>query len=148
MIFKEEIITKELLEEAKPLLYKHWEEIAHYKDIPLDPDFDLYLKMQAMGAIRSYSVRNDEGKLVGYACFFVRHNGHYKQTLYAVQDIVFIDPECRGGGFKFIRWCDEQLRELGVNVVTHHIKAAHNFGPALERMGYTLQDLIYSRRLN
>ena len=68
--------------------------------------------------------------------------------LYAVQDIVFIDPECRGGGFKFIRWCDEQLRELGVNVVTHHIKAAHNFGPALERMGYTLQDLIYSRRLN
>jgi hypothetical protein len=51
-------------------------------------------------------------------------------------------------GGRFIKWCDEQLRAEGVAVVYHHIKAAHNFGPMLERFGYELVDLIYSRRLN
>lgn len=140
--------AQDCFKEAMPLLMEHWNEIAHYKDIPLEPDFELYEKIENLGIIRCYTARNDEKKLIGYAVFFVRSNPHYKSSIQASQDILFISKNNRGMGGRFIKWCDEQLKAEGIAVVYHHIKAAHNFGPLLERFGYELVDLIYSRRLN
>jgi hypothetical protein len=148
MKFSEEIISEAILEEAKPLFAKHWEEIAHYKDIPLDPDYALYLKVQATGMIRAYSARTEDGTLIGYAIYFLKNHFHYKQTLYAQQDVLFFDPEQRGKGMLFLMWCDEQLKKLGVKVVSHHVKVAHDFSHALERIGYEKQDIILTKRLD
>ena len=147
MKFQQETLASSL-EESKPLLQKHWDEIAHYKDIPLNPDYELYFKLEAAGVLKCYSVRDGNARMIGYAVYLIQHNPHYKQSLVAKQDIVFIDPACRGQGMLFIQWCDQQLKELGVQIVTHHVKAAHNFGRGLERMGYELQDLIYTKRLD
>lgn len=131
-----------------PLLQLHWKEIAHYTDIPLDPDVNQYKMLSSLGMIRIFTARC-EGHLSGYAVFFVRPNAHYKTSLQAVQDILFLDKPMRGGnGYKFIQWCDEQLKKEEIQVVYHHVKQAHNFGPMLERMGYELVDLIYARRLD
>lgn len=141
--------ASDVFDEALPLLRAHWEEIAHYKDIPLDPDREQYRLFDEAGMLRTYTARTDKWELVGYAVFFVRPNAHYKSSLQAVQDIIFISKDHRGGtGAKFILWCDEQLRAEGVQVVYHHVKAAHNFGPLLERFGYKLVDLIYARRFD
>ena len=148
MKFAEEPITVELLEEVKPLLEKHWEEIAHYKDIPLDPDYELYLKMQSMGMIRAYSMRDGDAKLVGYAVYVVRPNLHYKKCLTATEDIIFVDPEKRGYGMFLIKWCDEQLKLLGVQIVTHHIKFAMDWSKALMRQGYEKTDMQLCKRLD
>lgn len=136
----------EVMDEIKPLLQKHWEEIAHYKDIPLDPDYDQYFKIESVDALRIFTARDNDGVLVGYAIFFLRKNIHYKSSLQAVQDVLFIDPLRRGFGARFILWCDQQLKLMGVEVVYHHVKEAHNFGPMLERFGYEKVDLIYARR--
>jgi len=140
--------AKDCFNEAMPLLEKHWKEIAHFKDIPLDPDFDQYLKIEQLGMLRVFTAREDSGTLIGYAVFFVRANPHYKSSIQANQDILFIDPAHRGTGGKFILWCDNQLKAEGIEVVMHHIKAAHNFGKLLERFSYELVDLIYAKRLN
>ena len=68
----------------------------------------------------------------------------------ASQDVLFLAPEHRKGrlGMKLIDYADSMLRREGVQVVAQHVKAAHNFGPLLERLGYELQDLIYTRRLD
>lgn len=134
-------------EEAMPLLQAHWREIAHYQDIPLDPDYASYRALDAAGALRTFCAR-DEGALVGYAVFVVRPNMHYRSSLQALQDILYLSPSHRGQGLQFIRWCDEQLKTEGVQAVYHHVKVSHNFGPALERIGYQLVDLIYTRRLD
>jgi hypothetical protein len=147
MKFAEEIITAELLEEAKPLLEKHWAEIAHYKDIILNPDYSFYFKAQSQGMIRSYSARDDAGKMIGYAVYFIKRHIHYSQTLWAQQDIIFFDPEKRGKGLFFLAWCDEELKKIGVDIVSHHVKLAHDFSKALERIGYEKQDIILTRRL-
>ena len=139
--------AQDCYEESIPLLYKHWQEIAHYKDIPLDPDFDSYTKTEDAGFLRCYTARRASSQLVGYAVFFVRPNPHYKTSIQASQDILFIDSNHRGMGGRFIKWCDEQLRLENVQVVYHHIKAQHNFGKLLERFGYELVDLIYARRM-
>lgn len=147
MQFKSEKIS-DILEESKPLLQKHWDEIAHFKDIPLNPDYDQYLKLEQMGITRSYSARMEDGKLIGYAVFFIRPNLHYKDSIQALQDIIFIDKNYRGAGLGLIKFCDRMLKEEGIQVVFQHIKASHNFGPALERMNYELVDLIYAKRLD
>lgn len=147
MQFQREVATHELFEELMPLLQKHWEEIAHFKDIPLDPDWDIYLKFEEVGAFRLFTARNEIGSLIGYSAFFVRPNAHYKTSIQALQDVLFIDPSQRGAGAKFIIWCDKQLASEGIGAVYHHVKVTHNFGPMLERIGYKLVDLIYAKRL-
>lgn len=132
--------------EMKPLTELHYQEIAHYKDIPLEPDIETYKTIEEQGCLRLYTAR-DEGELIGYSIYFLKNNPHYKSSLQASQDILFIRKDKRGQGREFLMWCDEQLKADGVDVVYHHVKAAHNFGPLLERQGYKLIDLIYGKRL-
>lgn len=141
--------AQDIFAEIMPLLEKHYLEIAHYQDIKLEPDFEQYAKIEDCGLLRTFTARDDQGVMVGYAVFFVKSNLHYKSSKQAVQDVIYIERSRRGAGIgkEFIQWCDEQLKADGCQVVYHHIKDKHNFGPMLETMGYQLVDLIYGRRL-
>ena len=135
----------QVLDEIKPLLMKHWEEIAHFKAVPLDPDYDAYLRAEAQGKLRVFTARKD-GTLVGYSVFFMG-NLHYRSARIATQDILFLLPECRGfTGYRLIRFSDSELKAEGVEVTYHHVKVAHDFGPLLAHMGYAPVDIIYARR--
>lgn len=136
-----------LWDEIQPLLRMHALEVAHFKDIPLNPDKDLYHAMEKIGCARVYTARRRDARLLGYSIFFVRRSMHYA-SVQAQNDIIFIDKQERGFGARFIKWCDDQLRAEGVQVVRHHIKAAHNWGAVVERQGYELEDLIYVKRLD
>jgi|6_EtaG_2_1085325.scaffolds.fasta_scaffold02539_2 hypothetical protein len=136
----------DVIDEALPLVIKHYNEIAHYKDIPLDPDTDMYVKMEKLGILKVFTARKS-GELVGYAVFIVKPNPHYKTSVQAIQDVIYIDPACRGFGHKFIIWIDLQLKDMGVKVAYQHVKVAYNFGPMLERIGYKLIDYVYGKRL-
>lgn len=138
-----------MIDEIKPLLEAHYHEIAHYQDIPLQPQWETYKAMETMGVLKAFSCRLEEtNELVGYAIYFVKKHIHYDSCLVAQQDILFVKKEHRGKGMIFIMWCDARLKEMGVQLTIQHIKAAHNFGHMLERMGYELMDLIYTRRLD
>ncbi len=145
--------ARETLEEVRaeidPLLEAHWREIAHYQDILLDPDWEFYEAMEYCGRLRIFTAR-DEGRLVGYGFFFVGPNRHYKQSFQALQDVIFLHPDYRGAGNgrDLIMFCDEQCRAEKIQVIYHHIKAAHDFGPLLIHCGYELVDLIYAKRLD
>jgi L-amino acid N-acyltransferase YncA len=134
--------------EGLDLIRKHYEEIAKYKDIALDPDHETYHAIENAKNLRVFTARDADKKLIGYAVFFMRKNMHYKSSLQAVQDIIYIEKSRRGFGQKLIKYCDDQLKAEGVQVVYHHVKTEHNFGPMLERQGYELIDLIYGRRLD
>ena len=139
-------LVENVIEEIKPLLELHWREIAHYQDIELDPDWEFYENAKT---VRVYTCR-DEGKLIGYGVFFIAPNKHYKQSIQAAQDILFLHPDYRGGriGYRLIRFCDNQLKAEGAQAVYHHVKTAHNWGNLLTHMGYELVDLIYAKRLD
>lgn len=147
-IFSLEVLNEQLAAEMEPLLKAHYLEIAHYQDIELDVDWQNYFTIQNMGMFRAFTARDGSGKLIGYNCFFVKQNLHYRKSLQAANDVIFIDKAHRGFGAKFIDWCDQMLRAEGVQVVAHHVKAAHDWSPMLERMGYEFQDKIMTRRLD
>lgn len=140
-----------LKDEAADLFEEHYREVAHYLDIPLNPDHENYFGIENRGLLRVYTAR-ERGILIGYSVYFLKRNMHYMDSLQAVQDIIFIQKNKRGGGLgsKLILWCDEQLKDDGIQVVYHHVKVKEglNFGPMLERHGYELIDQVYGRRLN
>lgn len=136
-----------VLGEIRPLLESHWDEIAHFREFPLDPAWDEYRKAEDRGALRIFTARCGQ-TLVGYLIYVVGPGLHYQSTIQAVQDIYFVMPSCRGGlGRRLLRFADASLKEEGVQVTYQHVKAKHNFGPLLERQGYELIDLIYGKRL-
>ena len=136
-----------VLDEIQPLLARHWQEIATYDDIPLDPDYPAYLAADARGVVRVFTARV-EGVLIGYGVFFIG-NLHYKSSRIAVQDILFVLPEHRGGraGFGLVRHIDASLKAEGIQVAYQHVKMAH---PALGRVlfhcGWQPVETIYARR--
>lgn len=139
----------EMIDEAMPLFFDHYKEIAHYQDIPLKPAFEVYYELDGANQLHVYTVRiSATNELVGYALFFVKPNLHYSGSLQAQQDILFVHPKHRGFGRLFINWCDDQLRTAKVQAVYHHVKSRHNFGPLLERSGYEVVDIIFSKRLD
>jgi hypothetical protein len=151
--FQLEAFSDALLAEMLPLLERHWREVAHYLDIPLEVDASVYHAAESRGALRIYTVRDCSpdaaNQLLGYSVYFVRANPHYASSVQAVQDVVYVSPTARGStGARLIRYADDQLRLAGVQAVYHHVKVAHNWGAMLERMGYQAVDVIYAKRLD
>jgi hypothetical protein len=142
---------RDVWEELLPLLATHYEEVAHYQDIPLSVERAAYEGMADLGILKVYTARA-EGELIGYGVFIVKRSPHYNTSLQAVQDVVFVAPEYRHGaiGTNLLIFCDVELRKLGVQVVYHHVKVKPHldFGPLLERNGYELIDKIYGKRLD
>lgn len=141
---------KRILVEGMPLFQEHWREIATHQDIELAPHVAAYEAAADSGSLKAFTARADSYKLIGYAVYFVNPSLHYMNSLQAAQDILFVRKEYRRGtvGMRLIAYADEQLRRMGVQVVYQHVKAAHNFGPLLERLGYQHVEHIYSRRLD
>jgi hypothetical protein len=142
---------RDIYDEAMPLFVEHWREISHYPDIELAPDRAIYEKAAEMGMIKVFTAREGTD-LVGYAFYFVRPNLHYRNSIQAQQDIIFVKMEKRRGsiGVRLISFADDRLREMGVQVVMQHVKVAHPaLGNLLEkRLGYEHVEQIYTRRLD
>jgi GNAT superfamily N-acetyltransferase len=136
--------------EIEDLLEMHWREIAHWHDIPLNPEWPTYLRMDDLGLLRIYTVRTSTRRLIGYAVFFVKHNPHYCSSLQATQDVLFLMPAHRGAavGKGLIQYAEADLRALGVQVVYHHVKHAFDFGPLLDSLGYERVEHVMAKRLD
>lgn len=133
------------------LLRAHWQEVAHFPDIALEPDWEAYAIVEAAGMLRIFTVRI-AGDLVGYAAYIVKHAPHYKSSLQATQDILFLAPQHRGAriGAHLILFADQYFSSQGVQAVYQHTKVKQelDMGPLLTRLGYELVDALWARRLD
>ena len=133
------------------LLRDHWHEVAHFPDIPLEPDWEAYDQVERAGRLKMFTVRVG-GVLVGYAAYIINHNPHYKSSLQAVQDVIFIAPAHRKArvGAHLILYADTYFRGQGVQAVYQHSKAKKelDMGPLLKRLGYELVDTLWAKRLD
>lgn len=141
--------SRALFEEVLPLAQLHHDEIAPFKDIPLDPDWDTYERMEQQGMLRIFTARGDDGTLVGYACWVVTANPHYRRNLYALCDVLFVKPGYRGAyiGAGLLRACEKRLVEEGVSVAYIHFQAGHDQRRLMQRQGYELKEFNYGKRL-
>ena len=144
--YQVEKITEEFVEESRSLLEDHWEEIAMYKDkIVFDPDYDKYFQMDELAQLHIVTVR-DEGVLVGYFISFVSPHPHYRNDLFASNDILFIKKEYRGStvAYRMFKFAKKELKSLGVSVMLISMKAEFPFEELCEGLGMDKHEITYS----
>lgn len=99
------------LDELKPLHRAHWLETEKYRhELPLDPDYDGFLRMEMAGRLMLFTIRKD-GELVGHTTMKLMRSMH-SQTLVANEDSLFLRADQRGNPFvmlSFIRYAADTL---------------------------------------
>ncbi len=156
--YQRESLSGSLWDEIEPLLQAHYHEIAHWRDIALEPDHEAYTRLEANGGLRIYTARvgapaADRGRLIGYLCCIVSRSLHYRSHLFATQDVLYVDKSHRGSrvGVDLIRYAHGELRIEGVSALMQHVKHREdiNIGPMLVRLlGYERVDDLYAIRLD
>lgn len=148
MLFSRETLVN-VYDELLPLVAEHYIEIAWRKDnIPLDIDRERYIQMNEAGTFLCY-VGREGHRIVAYACFFIAPHPHYKSTIFAVNDIIFLLPVYRhkGNATDLINYCEADLKALGCQVMTLHVKPQLDFGPLCEHLGFDPGDRIWQKWL-
>jgi hypothetical protein len=136
-------------DECKPLLEEHWNEIANNKHvIKLNPDWEAYHYLEQQGALNIFTAR-DNGKLVGYFVTIKRANIHYKDHIFAANDIIFINKNYRKGftGIRLIKFAEKVLKEDGVSVLVINTKTHKPFDQLLLWLNYKHIENVYSKLL-
>jgi L-amino acid N-acyltransferase YncA len=136
------------------LLRAHHDELGVTKeDCPLDPDFERFIQLEALGLFFAWAARQ-EGKLVGYIGFFVQPHLHYRSTMHAVEDLFLLEKEHRKGltGYRMFKEALSSLEEMGVKRVLCHSKV--HFAPErgglvkfFTRLGFVHTDNFYVKIL-
>lgn len=138
---------KGILEELKPMLVLHWEELANNKDKrPLDPDYLMYEALNDLEVIRIFTVRSEE-KLIGYSFWIIAKHLHYKTWQYALSDIYWLHPDHRktGVSFDFFSKTEDWLKSLGVNSINIQDKLNHSHAKFFDKLGYAPIEQNYEK---
>lgn len=135
---------QESLVDMTGLFEAHWSEISDHKHLKiLKPDYEMYRLMEEDGEIRIFTVREDEGKLVGYFVTFIQSHIHYEDCIYAMNDILYLHPDHRGGttGYRMIK---EALRDIKENtdadILCIHMKVKYPFRKLLAKLNFELSE--------
>jgi N-acetylglutamate synthase-like GNAT family acetyltransferase len=135
------------LEEVKPLLPGHWEELALNKDkVPLDPQYQEYVRRAHANEASSVTLRKD-GQLVGYFVGFICPALHYKTCLTYTMDIFYVHPMFRGagGGKMMVECLEKELKRRGVQRTYMGTKCHKDAGWLFEQLGYEKVEVYYSK---
>jgi hypothetical protein len=136
-------------DEALPLLDRHYEEIAQFKDVQkLDPDWEAYGAIERAGKLWVMTVR-DRGILVGYMVMVINRALHYKTLMMATEDIHFLLPEYRKGltGYRLLVKTKQAMKDLGCKLAIMRCKAGMSHSVLFERLDGELSDLVYAFKL-
>lgn len=150
MITYQEEHSSTVIRDGFELFEKHYQEIAWKKDkIKLNPNYDKYNAAFDKGLMKVYTARQDE-KLIGYAVWLVAPHLHYQDTIKAMNDILYVDPDKRGGsvGIQLIKFSEKMLKEIGVNSIALHIKKSFDWGNVAVKMGYECTESNFEKYIS
>jgi len=143
---------RETLAQAMPemvaMVAAHMDEIGQWKGSPMRPDVDwaLFRRVEAEGGLVLFTVR-EEGALAGYAVWLLHNHPHYKSTLVAQSDALYLAPAARRGRL-FARWLGHMelaLAALGAQKIVCAVKPERDYGALLERRGFGLMETVYHK---
>jgi hypothetical protein len=93
----------------------------------------------------------DEDVFAGYVIHVVAPSVHYRTHLIARDDAHYLTPAYRQAwnAFALLRATERELADFGVSAISYHQKVREDLdkGPLFERLGYALQEKIYTKFL-
>lgn len=144
-----EIVATDHIADAWPLLEAHRIELTTNPDLmKLKPDLETYLRIEDNEALLSLGVF-DGNEIIGYSVSIVSRNLHYSDVVMCQNDVLWLHPDYRQGplGLRLIRETERRAKERGCHMILWHAKMDTQFMALLTKLGYRVQDVIYSRVL-
>lgn len=149
---KFKIVEQKIMGDIKFFEYlfeDHWQEIAKNKKVMvLKPDYDKYRFLEESGIMRTLVAYEDD-VVIGYSVNFIQPHLHYSDLISCYNDIVFLSKEKRNSpvGLKLLRATEKAAKEWGADMMLWHVKEGTSIDSILPRLGYGVQDIVYSKTL-
>lgn len=137
----------QVVEDNFYLIKEHWDEVVR-DSRPLDPWWELFRTQEKAGELICFVARKDE-TVIGYAVFQLQPHFHSRNCKTAFNDAIFLRKDFRKNslGKFFLEYCDQQLEEMGVNMIIWHVKPAVDFSGTLKSIGYAHHATVYARNV-
>jgi hypothetical protein len=156
IVFGEESVS-DFIDMHSELLFDNAAETGVPGEV-LDPDWDRYYSMENNGLLRLFVARERPvdtedwaavgDTVVGFCLFLVISHAHYKKRIWAFQDMLWFKKDYRGfAPVRFIKWCDDELRCLGVHIVMRDVTEIVDYGRVLRAFNYEPLETKWVRRL-
>ncbi|QHE86314.1 hypothetical protein [Hydrogenophaga sp. BPS33] len=143
------IKVTEWIDKVGPLLDEHYQEVALNKDLMrLEPDLIAYAELERADRLIALGAFSGE-QMVGYSVSILGQALHYASLRTAHNDVVFVSKEHRFGslGIGLIQRTEAAAKDRGVQMLLWHAKQGTPLEGLLPRMGYGVQDVIFSKGL-
>lgn len=119
----------DVLEEMKPLMLAHWQEVATDQDkVPLEPQYNLYQDHEANGRLLIVTLREKDA-IVAYFVGVIAPGMHYLTCMTLTMDIFYICPEFRDvdslGGFERELLMSELFDQVKKEAIRRGVKRAY-----------------------
>ena len=139
--------ASEIMWESYPLYEEHHKELVS-ENVDFKPDVPKYLKIEELGALFVFTVRDKSRALVGYSYFMLNRHHHRTQVIVAENTLFFITKEHRKGWLasKFINYCESILFANGVDQIQMRTKVRASFGVLLKRLKYNEEEVVYIKK--
>lgn len=148
MIFYDIVPLQDILEEMKELCFSHAEETEAYKDeMPLDPNFSVYLDLSDQGSLRFVTARDESGKLVGYFSMIIENHPNHKSVKSCTNNLLYVKTSYRKSGVakEMIQLAEEYLKEVGVELFLFSAKAHTPLKELAKDLGFDECEVSYSK---
>lgn len=139
--------------EADALFREHWHEIALNKALmKLAPNWRRYYELEERGALLmlgAFAEVGDSEELVGYSVNIVIEHLHYAELVCCMNDVLFVTREHRHGrlGLRLIQATELMAQRRGAKLMLWHCKQGTTLDALMPRLGYGVQDIVYSKAL-
>lgn len=143
------IRASEWIDKAWTLLQAHRRELATNPDImELKPRRDRYEALEAAGMMVALGLF-DGDSLIGYSVNVVDANMHYADLVVGQNDVLFVHPRYRKSqdGLALIHATEDAVRARGAQIMLWHAKDGTALQGMMPRLGYRIQDIIFSKVL-
>jgi len=147
MRVEETAVSRLIEDDLETLMHAHWKECAtDHEAIPFDPDWNAARVMEHAGILRFFGLF-DDGELVGYSVYEVAPHLHFRSTLHAFCQGIYVKPERRKGnaGAKLIVESERLLAARGAKKFTYCAPHASNLNKVLEKGGYASTETVYTK---
>lgn len=136
-------------QDCEELIRLHWEEIALNKEvIKLNPDWESYEELEESKTLKIFTAR-DGSNLIGYFVVLVGRSLHYKDHIFAENDIIYLHKDYRKGytGIKLIKFAEKCLKEDGVSILKVNTKVHQPFDTLMSFLKFNLIERVYTKYL-
>lgn len=136
-----------LVDESYDLWQEHHDELVG-AGIDFKPDIQKYLNVEKNDCLRVFVIRDSHKKLIGYSYFMLSKHHHRTQITVAENTLFFITKDHRKGWLasKFIKYCEQELFNSGVNQIHMRTKVRASFGLLLKRCKYKEEEVVYIKK--